>query len=126
MKSISSFRDLIVWQKSKQLVLLVYRSLKKFPSDEKFCLVSQIKKCSISIPSNIAEGYGRNSTKDYIRFLQISKGSLYELETQLEIAKELGYLDDPETIILLKQSDEIDKILFSIIKSLSNKINPKN
>ena len=126
MKSINSFRDLIVWQKSKHLVLLVYKSLKKFPLDEKFSLVSQIRKCSISIPSNIAEGYGRNSTKDYIRFLQISKGSLYELETQIEIAKDLGYLDEHETLILLKQSDEIDKILFSIIKRLSNKISPKN
>ncbi len=126
MKSINSFRDLIVWQKSKELVLLVYKSLKKFPSDEKFCLVSQIRKCSISIPSNIAEGYGRNSTKDYIRFLQISKGSLYELETQIEIAKDLGYLEEPETTTILKQSDEIDKILFSIIKRLSNKISLKN
>jgi four helix bundle protein len=74
-----SYRDLIVWNKSISLVTLIYFALKKFPDEEKFGLVSQIKRSSVSIPSNIAEGYGRNYTKDYSRFLQIARGSLYEM-----------------------------------------------
>ena len=73
-----NYRDLIVWQKAMQLVTLTYKETNKFPYEEKFGLVSQIKRSSISTPSNIAEGYGRKYTKDYSRFLQIARGSLYE------------------------------------------------
>jgi four helix bundle protein len=79
-----SYRDLIVWQKAMSLVVDVYKITEYFPDAEKFGLTSQIKRCSVSIPSNIAEGYGRNYTKDYIRFLQIARGSLFECQTQLE------------------------------------------
>jgi four helix bundle protein len=71
-----SYRDLIVWQKAVEMVTLIYKLLKLFPEDEKFVLTLQLKRSSISIPSNIAEGYGRNYTKDYTRFLQIARGSL--------------------------------------------------
>jgi four helix bundle protein len=74
-----SYRDLIVWQKSVTMVTLVYELLINFPNDEKFGLVSQIKRSSISISSNISEGYGRNYTKEYVRFLQIARGSLFEM-----------------------------------------------
>ena len=78
-----SYSDLIVWQKSVTMVTLVYRLVHNFPKDEKFALTSQIKRSTVSIPSNIAEGYGRNYTKEYARFLQISRGSLFEMQTQL-------------------------------------------
>ncbi|WP_411766942.1 four helix bundle protein [Winogradskyella sp. A3E31] len=78
-----TYRDLIVWQKSLKFVALVYELTKKFPEEERFGLTSQIKRSSVSIPSNIAEGCGRNYTKDYSRFLQIARGSLYEMKTQI-------------------------------------------
>jgi len=87
-----TYRELIVWQKSIKLVTLIYQITKNFPDIEKFGLTSQIQRCAISIPSNIAEGYGRNSLNDYIRFLNISNGSLYELQTQVEIAYNLKYI----------------------------------
>ena len=87
-----SYRDLIVWQKSMDLVTLVYKMTVQFPADEKFGLISQIKRSAISIPSNIAEGYGRNYRKDYSRFLQIARGSLFENQTQLEIAVNLSFI----------------------------------
>ena len=76
-----SYRDLIVWQKSMVLVTMIYKLTIKLPDDEKFGLISQIKRSAISVPSNIAEGYGRNYRKDYSRFLQIARGSLYESQT---------------------------------------------
>ena len=91
MNSIQSNRDLIVWQKSMDLVTLIYKIAKYFPDEEKFGLSSQIKRSAISIPSNIAEGYGRNYRKDYSRFLQIARGSLFECQTQLEIGVNLSF-----------------------------------
>ncbi len=82
---IRSFRDLVVWQKAMVLVEHVYGFSKLFPSDERYGLTAQIRRAAVSVPSNIAEGYGRHSTSDYIRFLQISLGSLNELQTQLEL-----------------------------------------
>ena len=87
-----TYRDLIVWQKSMVLVTEVYKISKEFPNDETYGLTSQIRRCAVSIPSNIAEGYGRNSTNDYIHFLRIATGSLYELQTQMEIALNLHYI----------------------------------
>ena len=87
-----SYRDLMVWNKSMKLVTDVYLITKSLPKEEIYGLTSQIRKSSVSVPSNIAEGYGRNSTNDYIRFLQIASGSLYELQTQLEICLNLEYL----------------------------------
>lgn len=88
-----NFRELEIWQNSVLLVKKVYAITNLFPSEEKFSLVSQITRAAISIPSNIAEGCSRTSQKDFSRFLQISLGSSFELETQIEIAKELGFLD---------------------------------
>jgi four helix bundle protein len=85
MKKIRNYRDLIVWQKSIALVTEVYSITRLFPKEELYGLISQIRRSAVSIPSNIAEGYGRYSTNDYIRFLQIAIGSLYEFQTQLEI-----------------------------------------
>jgi four helix bundle protein len=115
-----SYRDLIVWQKSVDLVTLVYKLLDKFPDDEKFGLTSQIKRSSVSIPSNIAEGYGRNYTKDYIRFLNISRGSLFEMQTQMQIAINLGFIKNDDLNEINDLSLQIEKMLNSLIIKIAN------
>ena len=115
-----SYRDLIVWQKSVNMVTLVYKLLNDFPNDEKFGITSQIKRSSVSIPSNIAEGYGRNYTKDYARFLQISRGSLYEMQTQLQIAVNLNFIKEYDLNEVKSLSIEIEKMLNVLIKKLLN------
>lgn len=101
------------------LVTEIYELTKTLPKDERFGLTSQMRRCSVSIPSNIAEGWGRLSRKNYIRFLRVSRGSLYELETQLLITKELNYINDCESIENL--IIEISKMLNSLIKKLEEK-----
>ena len=88
------YEELVVWQKAMELVRLVYQVTRRFPVDERFALTDQLRRAVVSIPSNIAEGNGRGSNKDYAHFLSIARGSLYETMTQLRIAKDLGYLDD--------------------------------
>jgi four helix bundle protein len=119
---IRTFRDLKVWQKGVALVTDVYRVTQGFPREELFGLTSQLRRCAISVPSNIAEGYGRQATKDYIRFLQIALGSLYELLTQLEISKNLGYLDDSLAVTraLADQASEIERMLRRLLNRLKN------
>jgi four helix bundle protein len=117
---IKSFRDLIVWQKSMVLVTEIYNQSMSYPKEELYGLTSQIRRSAVSVPSNIAEGYGRKSTGDYTRFLQISVGSLYELDTQLEIAKNLEYLPHEQFCNLSANCNEISKMLNALIKSLSN------
>jgi four helix bundle protein len=119
MSEIRSYKDLLIWQKGIELTEKVYLLVKSFPSEEIYSLTSQIKRCVISIPSNISEGYGRNSTKNYIQFLRISRGSLYELETQLIIANKLKYISDNElNNEIFKLIEEESKMLNSFIKKL--------
>ena len=113
-----SYRDLIVWQKSVDMVTHVYRLLKLFPEDEKYGLTSQIKRSAVSVSSNIAEGYGRNYTKEF-RFLNISRGSLYEMQTQLQIAINLEFLKSNDLIDVNDLSLQIEKMLNSLIKKLA-------
>ena len=101
------------------MVTLIYQPLKQFPNDEKFGLTSQIKRSSVSIPSNIAEGYGRNYTKDYCRFLQIARGSLFECQTQLQIGVNLNFINKNQLKEILEISIEIEKMLNSLIKKLT-------
>ena len=115
--SFGTYRDLAVWQKSVQLVKLVYAQIKEFPSEEKFALADQLRRSVISIPSNIAEGNGRASNKDYAHFLSIARGSLYEAINQLDIAESLGYVQHSEEIENL--AIELRKMLFSMIKKFS-------
>lgn len=96
MGAIKSYKDLLIWQKGIEIVLLTYKITKSFPQEEMYALTSQIKRASVSIPSNIAEGYGRNTDKSFSHFIDISRGSLFELETQLLIAKELDFIKDFE------------------------------
>ena len=114
----NSYRDLIVWKKSMLLVTSIYKLTSEFPDDEKFGLTSQIKRSAVSIPSNIAEGYGRNYKKDYSRFLQISRGSLYENQTQMEIAVNLSFLKEEDLKEIKELSLEVEKMLNSLIKKL--------
>jgi four helix bundle protein len=109
----NSYRDLLIWQKSMDLTKLVYQITFSFPKDEIYGLTSQIRRSAVSIPSNIAEGRGRNSNKEFIRFLQISLGSLYELQTQLELAIAFNYVNNIDTIN--KLSFEIEKMINSFI-----------
>lgn len=113
-----TYRDLIVWQKAMSLVLNLYTETKSWPKEEVYGLTSQIRRSAVSIPSNIAEGYGRNSTGDYIRFLQITSGSLYEFQTQLEISFQLGYLNEERFVEINSLSIEIEKMLSSLISKL--------
>ena len=108
-----SYRDLIVWQKSVDMVTHVYRLLKLFPEDEKYGLTSQIKR------SAVLEGYGRNYTKEYVRFLNISRGLLYEMQTQLQIAINLEFLKSNDLIDVNDLSLQIEKMLNSLIKKLA-------
>nr|WP_194295647.1 four helix bundle protein [Capnocytophaga canis] len=116
---ISSYKELVVWQKSIALVKKVYALLRSFPEEERFGLTSQIRRSAISVPSNIAEDFGRGSSKNFLQFLYVSRGSLYELETQLYIAKDLNFIsDNQETENLIS---EIGKMLNSMIQKLKLK-----
>ncbi len=117
--STTTYRDLLIWQKGIVLVKLVYNNLNSFPKDEVFGLQSQIKRAVISVPSNIAEGWGRNSTQSYIHFLRISRGSLFELETQIIIAKELSFISESKFNEIIELITEESKMLNAFIKSLS-------
>ena len=108
------FKNLIVYQKSKELVKQVYALLKQFPDDERFALCGQMRRAAISVPSNIVEGMARLSTKDQSHFLNIAYGSLMELYAQLDIAHDLGYLTEKEFIKIETHIDEIDKMIVSL------------
>ena len=108
------YRNLIVWQKAKQLVKLVYAEIKRLPAEERYALSDQIRRAVVSIPSNIAEGAGRASNRDYGHFLSIARGSLYETINQLEIAQDLGYAKLTEEIETL--AAEIGRMLTSLMK----------
>ena len=114
----SGFKDLKVWQRSKELAVLVYRLTQKGPFTHDYGFRDQIRRAAVSVPSNIAEGYGRNSTSDYIRFLRIASGSVYELQTQLEIAVNLRYIRHEDFVGLNKVSEEIGKMLSTLIKKI--------
>lgn len=117
-----SYKELVVWQKSYQLSLLIYRLTSKFPKGEIYGLVSQMRRAVISIPSNIAEGYCRYSKKEYIHFLQIAFGSGAELETQLFIAKDLEYLDLNEFKLVNGLLVEVLKMLNSLVRKIGSSI----
>jgi len=103
------------------LVTEIYKISKEFPKDEAYGLTSQIRRCAISVPSNMAEGYGRNSTNEYLHFLRIATGSLYELQTQMEISMNLHYLSRDKFDKLYELSREIERMLSSLIRKLSGK-----
>ena len=115
---LKSYKDLVVWQKSMDLVVEVYALVKKLPKEETYALSDQMRRSVVSIPSNIAEGYTRNSTVEYLRFLSIANGSRTELETQLIICTRIQYLTEKDTEKALAMSNEIGRIIYSIIGRL--------
>ncbi len=118
---IQNFTNLIAWQKSHELVLNVYKILKKLPNEEKFALADQIRRSSVSITSNIAEGFSRNTKKDKVQFYTISKGSLSELQSQLITARDLGYITDNDYKELDLMIEQSSKLISGIIKSAIDK-----
>jgi len=121
MSNIRTFRDLLVWQKSKTMVKDVYALSKDFPKEEVYGLTSQMRRCAVSVPSNIAEGYGRRSTLDFIRFLRMASGSLYELQTQIEIACDLEFINKEACQRVLVDANEVEKMLSSFIRKMEGK-----
>ena len=119
------YRDLEVWLKSKALTKEIYLLTKTFPKDELYGLVSQMRRCAISVPSNIAEGYGRQHKKETIHFLFVARGSLYELETQLYISNDLDYIDEAKINTLIPTIEECRKLLSGLIKYFENNNNLK-
>ena len=115
---IKDYKDLIVWQKAMDLVVEVYALVKFLPKEEVYALSSQIRRAAISIPSNIAEGQARNSTKEFIQFLAIAKGSKAELETQLLLCVKIGYLTDNQISVAMSTLAEIGKIINKLQQSL--------
>lgn len=121
MKS-SNYKELKVWQKAMDLTVEVYELVKLLPKEETYALSDQMRRAVVSIPSNIAEGQGRNSDKEFIQFLSIARGSLWELETQIEICVRIGYIDQSLTTNIYNLIAEISKM----INALSNSLMPKN
>ncbi|HUS47540.1 MAG TPA: four helix bundle protein [Phycisphaerae bacterium] len=116
---IRSYKDLVAWQKARELVRAVYDATKRLPREELYGLTQQLRRAAISVPSNIAEGYGRGTRKDYIRFLQTARGSLYEVETQLILAEDLGYLRPELVEPLAARIEECSKVLHGLINALA-------
>ena len=120
-REIKSYRDLLVWQKAMDLVEISYSIAADFPRDEIYGLSSQLKRAAVSVPANIAEGHGRDGLGEYIHFLGVSQGSLRETETHLLLAGRLGMLNEDGLAQVLRLSDEVSKMLGSLIRSLKSR-----
>ncbi|TYB35360.1 MAG: four helix bundle protein [Flexistipes sinusarabici] len=122
-----SWNDLIVWQKAHNLVLEIFEIVKTFPNEEKYCIVSQIKRSVYSVPANIVEGHSKNSNKDFIKYLYIARGSAEELKYFLLLSRDLEYLENSVYEDLLSKLNEISYLLNRLIKSLtSNTLSTSN
>lgn len=117
-----NYKNYKVWQKSHDLVLRIYPATEQFPKSEQFGLVSQINRACISIPTNIAEGCGRETQKELVRFLYISSGSAHELDYLILVSKELGFMVSQTAEEFLKEIDEIKKMLASLIKTIKKRL----
>lgn len=118
MEKVSSYKDLLVWQRSMDLVETVYGTTAKFPPAEQWGLISQMRRAAVSVPSNIAEGYGRQATGEYRHHLSMGRGSLLELETQVLLCRRLKYLEAADADAVLTEIEEISKMLASLISKL--------
>ena len=123
-KMYQGYKSLDVWQKSMCLVREVYSLIRLMPVDERFSLCDQMRRSVVSIPSNIAEGYGRNYKNDFLRFLNIARGSKYEIETQIEICAMLGYFSLQDAQHALSLCDDVGKMINALIKKLQSR--PEN
>lgn len=122
---IKNFYDLEAWQKAKELVLELYKTTIDFPNNEIYGIISQIRRAGISIPANIAEGFGRYFYKDKIRFYYQARGSLSEIQCLLIIAKDLGYLNKDKYVELFVKSQVISRLIWGLIRSIENNIAKK-
>jgi four helix bundle protein len=120
LKGFKTYKDLKIWIKGIELVAEVYSATKQFPSEELYGLSSQMRRSAVSIPSNIAEGWGRESNKSFIQFLRISKASLFELETQIIIAFNLNYVSQETRRIMEEMIEEEGKMINAFIKAIKN------
>jgi len=116
---LKNYKELQVWQKAYQLCLEVYRVTKGFPKDEMYGLISQIRRAAVSVPSNIAEGYGRKTTREYVHSLYVAYGSICELETQILISHDLDYIESDIFDKLQEEIGDVERMLKGLIKSLS-------
>lgn len=119
--SLRCFQDLIVWQESMQLAKEIYKLVKLLPSEERYALSDQMRRAAVSIPSNIAEGQARNSTKEFIQFIYIAKGSNAELLTQLLLCADFSYVTNEQTAEAILLSKKVNRLLTGLIRSLKNK-----
>lgn len=115
---VKNYTELETWQKAMDLAESVYTATRAYPKEELYGLTSQSRRSAVSIPSNIAEGQGRGGSRDFARFLVISRGSLCELETQLRLGARLGYMDDAAIDLLLKQSATVGRLLNGLLRSI--------
>jgi four helix bundle protein len=120
--ALKHYRELIVWQKAMNLVEFMYKATAHFPNTELYGLTSQIRRAAVSIPSNIAEGQGRNTTRDFLHFLSMANGSLREVETQVMIAERLGYIKKQAESELLGATAEIGRLLNGLCNSLKKRL----
>lgn len=118
---IKNYKDVVAWQTARAFVKRIYGATKLFPKEELYGLTQQIRRAAVSVPSNIAEGYGRGSLGDYIRFLLVARGSLFELETQIIVANDLEYLTEKQTNSLIEDIEQCIRILQGLIASLKGK-----
>jgi four helix bundle protein len=119
---IQSYQELVVWQKAMDFVESVYRTTREFPREEIYSLTSQMRRAAVSIPSNIAEGQGRSTTRDFLHFLSIAQGSVKEVETQILIAERLDYATKQTTASLLDQTKQVGRLLSGLSNSLKKKL----
>lgn len=117
-----SFEELDAWRKAHEMVLAVYKLSGTFPKDERFGIISQLRRVASSVPANIAEGFGRRSTKDFLRYLEIAGGSLEETRYFLRLSRDLGYLGDPEFGSLRTKCDEAGRLLGGLGQALRRKL----
>jgi four helix bundle protein len=118
---IRSFTDLVSWKEAHKLVIMIYQSVKNFPREETYSLVDQMKRCSVSISSNISEGFSRQTKKEKVQFYYMSKGSLTELQNQLLVAKDVEYLSKQQFNELAQQTILVHKLLNGLIKTSETK-----
>ena len=122
-KKIESYRDLLVWQKAMDFAISCYKETQRFPANEQFGLTQQIRRAAVSIPANIAEGFGRWHSRDFLRFLLMANGSLKEVETHLLLSERLGLIQKADREKLEGQCEEIGKMLLGLRKKLTARNN---
>ena len=120
-EKISSFTDLNAWKQAHQLVLQIYKLTKPFPQEERFSLVDQMRRCAVSVSSNIAEGFSRQTQKEKIQFYTTSKASLTELQNQLLVARDVGYCNQPQFSDIAQQTIQVSKLITGLIRSAKSK-----